>query len=67
MFEVSKKDTVDDIYHQISEDLRSQYRLGFTPNAETASDGYHQIDLSIKRSDSKNLYIQTREGYYTGQ
>jgi VWFA-related protein len=66
LFEVSKKQTVADIYKQIGEELRAQYRLAFTPDQTTASDGYHRIDLSFTKSSPKDLYIQTRDGYYTG-
>jgi len=38
-FEVSKKETVADIYKQIGEELRAQYRLAFTPDSATASAG----------------------------
>jgi VWFA-related protein len=64
LFEVAKKQTVSQIYDQIGEELRSQYRLGYTPDANTAADGYHQIDLSSSRKD---MHIQTRDGYYTGK
>jgi VWFA-related protein len=64
LFEVSKKQTVAQIYTQIAEELRAQYRLGFTPDQATAADGYHQIDLSLHQ---KNLTIQTRDGYYAGK
>ena len=64
LFEVSKKQTVAKIYEEIGEELRAQYRLGYTPDTETASDGYHQIDLVTRRKD---LYVQTRDGYYTGK
>ena len=32
------------------------------------ADGYHRIDLSFSKStkDEKDLYIQTRDGYYVG-
>ncbi len=66
LFEVSKKQTVADIYKQIGEELRAQYRLAFTPDQTTASDGYHRIDLSLTKSSPKDLSIQTRDGYYTG-
>jgi VWFA-related protein len=66
LFEVSKKQTVADIYKQIGEELRAQYRLAFTPDQTTASDGYHRIDLSLTKTSPKDLYIQTRDGYYTG-
>jgi VWFA-related protein len=67
LFEVSKKQTVADIYKQIGEELRAQYRLAFTPDQTTASDGYHRIDLSLTKSSPKALSIQTRDGYYTGE
>jgi VWFA-related protein len=64
LFEVSKKQNVGQIYDQIAEELRSQYRLGYTPDSATAADGYHQIDLTSNRKD---LRIQTRDGYYAGK
>jgi VWFA-related protein len=68
MFEVSKKQTTAQIYTQIAEELRAQYRLGYTPDQATASDGYHQIDLTLRDSDQqKKLTVQTRDGYYTGK
>jgi VWFA-related protein len=67
LFEVSKKQTVADIYKQIGQELRAQYRLGYTPDNDTASDGYHRIDLSLTKSSPKELFIQTRDGYYTGK
>jgi VWFA-related protein len=66
LFEVTKKETVADIYKQIGEELRAQYRLGYTPDKDTASDGYHRIVLSISKSSPKDLYVQTRDGYYAG-
>ena len=66
LFEVSKKETFADIYKQIAAELRAQYRLGYTPGKETASDGYHRIDLSLTKSSPKDLFLQTRDGYYSG-
>jgi VWFA-related protein len=65
VFEVTKKETVDDIFTKIGEELRSEYRIGFTPDAAAAKYGYHQIDLSLsKPDDNKKLRVQTRDGYY---
>ena len=61
LFEVSKKQTFADIYKQIAEELRAQYRLGYTPDQAASADGYHQIDLTTHKKD---LYVQTRDGYY---
>jgi len=63
-FEVKKNQDVAQIYNQIAEELRAQYRLGFTPSQEAAAAGYHQIDLTLHQ---KGLLIQTRDGYYSGK
>jgi len=65
VFEESRKETFAVIYDQIAEEMRSQYRLGFTPDKAIMEDGYHQIDLLLPKK--KDLRIQTRDGYYTGQ
>ena len=64
VFEVKKNQDVAQIYNQIAEELRAQYRLGYTPTQEAASNGYHQIDLALHQ---KGYFIQTRDGYYTGK
>jgi VWFA-related protein len=63
-FEVKKNQNVAQIYNQIAEELRAQYRLGYTPTQDAASSGYHRIDLTLRE---KGLLIQTRDGYYTGK
>jgi VWFA-related protein len=60
LFEVSKKETIDQIYGQIEEELRNQYSLGYTPAAGTAL-GYHKIGVTAK---PKDLTVQARDGYY---
>ena len=62
LFEVSKKQPIDDIYSQIEEELRNQYSLGYTPAADSGS-GYHKILLTTKQKDQ---IVQTRDGYYAG-
>jgi VWFA-related protein len=62
LFEVSKKDTVDRIYADIAEELRNQYRLGYTP-AKNLEAGYHKIHLY---TNNRDLKVQARDGYYSG-
>ncbi len=59
LFEVSGKQTVDEIYAQIEEELRNQYSLGYSP--ERADPGYHRLELKTKQKD---LIVQARQGYY---
>ena len=60
-FEVSKKESVGEIYTSIVEELRTQYSMGYTPDKDSAASGYHHVQLAVKRKD---LTVQTREGYY---
>ena len=62
MFEVSKKESIEQIYAQIEQELRHQYNLGYTPDrgGNNASD-YHKLQLTAKKKD---LTVQARDGYY---
>ncbi len=63
-FEVTKKESVGQIYSQIEEELRNQYNLGFTPDKALATPGYHKISLT---TTNKDLTVQAQEEYYAGQ
>ncbi|MGA8406607.1 MAG: VWA domain-containing protein [Candidatus Acidiferrales bacterium] len=60
-FEVTKKQSVGDIYDAIDEELRNQYGIGYVPDKADATPGYHKIQLTVKQKD---LIVQTRAGYY---
>ena len=60
-FEAKKKDNLNDIYSQISEELRSQYLLTYTPDKPDPDGGYHKI---ILKTADDNLKVFTREGYF---
>ncbi len=65
LFEVSKKQSVDEIYSLIEEELRNQYSLGYTPERGGAPEGgYHKIQVTTKQKD---LTVQSREGYFATQ
>lgn len=61
MFEVSKKQSVEEIYAQIQEELRNQYNIGYTPVRDASAGSFHKIHLAAKQKD---LIVQTRDGYY---
>jgi VWFA-related protein len=63
-FEVTKKETIDQIYAEIDEELHNQYALGYTPDKVDADVGYHKIELAVKQKDA---VVQTREGFYIGR
>jgi VWFA-related protein len=61
LYEVSKKQAIDQIYDSIAEELRTQYNLGYTPDKDNPEAGFHKINLLTKQKD---LVVQTRDGYY---
>lgn len=65
LFEVSKKRPIDQIYSEISEELRNQYNLGYTPDRAASNDSsYHKIQVAAKQKD---LTVQARDGYYANK
>jgi VWFA-related protein len=62
-YEVSKKLSIDEIFDRLQEELRNQYSLGYTPDANAAPSGYRTIKVGVR--DPK-LIVQSREGYYPG-
>jgi VWFA-related protein len=62
MYEVSKKESIEEIYARIEEELRHQYSIGYTPDRANPGAGYHKIQLMAKQKD---LVVQTRDGYYS--
>jgi VWFA-related protein len=61
IFEASKKETIDKIYADLDQELRSQYSLAYTPDRADPGAGYHRIQVAV---DKKDLLVQAREGYY---
>jgi VWFA-related protein len=59
-FEVTKNETLEQIYGKIEEELRSQYSLGYTPGTN-ASNGYRKIKIDVQK---KGMVVRGREGYY---
>jgi VWFA-related protein len=60
-FEVSKKESVGEIYSAIVEELRTQYWMGFTRDKDSEESGYHHLQLQVNRKDTT---LQTRDGYF---
>ena len=63
-YEVSKHESIEQIYTSIGEELRNQYNLGFTPDRADADSGYHKIIVTTTQND---LTVQARDGYYSGK
>ncbi|MCU1325380.1 MAG: von Willebrand factor, type [Bryobacterales bacterium] len=64
MFEVSRKTTLESVFDQIQQEMRSQYLIGYTPTNGKRDGGYRKIEL---RPRDKDLKVQVRKGYYAGK
>ena len=61
MFMTGKKQTLDEIFKIIEEELRSQYSIGYVP-ANAAHDGkFHKLDVRVL---TRGLRVSSRRGYY---
>lgn len=60
-FEAKKKENLEEIYNLISEELRGQYLLTYTPDKVDNDGGFHKIALKANKDD---LTVATREGYF---
>jgi VWFA-related protein len=58
-----KDRSIEKAIDEIGGELHSQYSLSYTPTDASAS-GYHEIKVSVIRSDAKNLKVRARPGYY---
>src|SRR5437667_12883204 len=63
-FEVSRKQSIGQIYDRIQEELRSQYSLGYISDQTGNAGGFRKIRLTTKQN---GLTVRTRDGYYPEQ
>jgi len=60
-FEVTRKESIDDIYRHIQEELRNQYSIGYVSDQGVSSTSFRRISLTAR---DKALTVQAPEGYY---
>lgn len=60
-FEVTKKLSIDQIFAQIEQELRSQYSIGYVSDIPVGYPAFRKIQLATK---PKGLTVQTRDGYW---
>jgi len=60
-FEVSKKQSLDQIYGLLQEELRSQYSIGYVSDQPVSISEFRKIQLTTRR---KGLLVQTRGRYW---
>lgn len=61
VFKVDRKNTLDDIFKQIQEEMRSQYAIAYSPTNPKKDGTYRKLDFKMANKDYK---VQARKGYY---
>jgi VWFA-related protein len=60
-YDAKKKEDLEPIYNQISEELHSQYLLTYTPDKPDTEGGFHKIALKANKED---VSVVAPEGYF---
>ena len=60
-FEVTKKLSIEQVFNQIQDELRSQYSLGYVSDVPVEISEFRKIQLTVKQ---KGLVVQARDRYW---
>jgi len=59
---------LDDAFHQISDELRTQYLLAYYPSQRLSDSEFRRIQIEVQGPNSKPVYrVRNRVGYYTSK
>jgi len=58
---------LDDAFHKISDELRTQYLLGYYPARRLADSDFRRIQITVTSAGSSNFKVRHRAGYYTSR
>jgi VWFA-related protein len=61
VLKVDRKHTLQDIFKEIQDEMRSQYAIGYSPTNSTKDGSFRKIEI---RLSDKELHAQARKGYF---
>jgi VWFA-related protein len=61
VYRVDRKNTLDVVFKELQDEMRSQYSIGYTPLNDAKDGGYRKLDIKLA---NKDLKAQARKGYY---
>jgi VWFA-related protein len=61
VLKVDRHHTLDDIFKEIQDEMRSQYAIGYVPSNSAKDGSFRKIDI---KTHEKDLRVQARKGYY---
>jgi VWFA-related protein len=60
-FRIGGKTTLNEVFRQIQEEMRSQYALGYTPTNPVKDGSFRKLEI---KTANKDLKVQARRGYF---
>nr|AUN37709.1 von Willebrand factor type A [uncultured bacterium] len=61
VLKVDRKNTLDDLFKEIQEEMRSQYAIAYSPTNPKKDGTYRKLEFKMSNKDYK---VQARKGYY---
>lgn len=61
VFRVERKYTLDDVFKDLQDELRSQYAISYSPTNSKRDGTFRKIEVRVAGKENK---VQTRKGYY---
>ena len=61
VFEVSRRNSLDKVFDELQEEMRTQYAIGYTPLDERKDGSFRKLEVRTKDHDLK---VEARKGYY---
>lgn len=61
VLKVDRKNSLDDLFKEIQDEMRSQYAIAYTPTNPKKDGSYRKLDFKMANKDYK---VQARKGYY---
>jgi VWFA-related protein len=61
VYKVDRKNSLDEIFRELQEEMRSQYSISYSPPSGKKDGSYHKLEIRVAAKDYK---VQARKGYY---
>jgi VWFA-related protein len=61
VFKVDRRHTLDQVFKELQDEMRSQYSIGYTPTNASKDGAYRHLEIKLA---NKDLKAQARKGYY---
>ncbi len=61
VYKVDRKNSLDEIFRELQEEMRSQYSIGYSPTNPKKDGTFRKLELRVNNKDYK---VQARKGYY---